>query len=84
MRYRIIADSSCDLPSDFLEKDDIDFSIVPLTITVDGKDYSPQRISNAYITWREEVYADADISLQAKINRTCVLVLMAILKDELP
>ena len=46
--------------------------------------YSPQRISNAYITWREEVYADADIPLQAKINRTCVLVLMAILKDELP
>lgn len=46
--------------------------------------YSPQRISNAYITWREEVYADADISLQSKINRTCVLVLMAMLKDELP
>ena len=39
MRYRIIADSSCDLPSDFLEKDDIDFSIVPLTITVDSKDF---------------------------------------------
>lgn len=46
--------------------------------------YSPQRISNAYITWREEVFADADIPLQAKINRTCVLVLMAMLKDELP
>lgn len=46
--------------------------------------YSPQRISNAYITWREEVYADADIPLQTKINKTCVLVLMAILKDELP
>ena len=39
MRYRIIADSSCDLPSDFLEKDDIDFSIVPLTITIDGKEF---------------------------------------------
>lgn len=46
--------------------------------------YSPQRISNAYITWREEMFADADIPLQAKINRTCVLVLMAMLKDELP
>ena len=46
--------------------------------------YSPQRISNAYITWREEVFADSDIPLQAKINRTCVLVLMAMLKDELP
>ena len=44
---------------------------------------SPQRISNAYITWKE-VYADADIPLQAKINKTCVLVLMAMLKDELP
>ncbi|MBQ7094105.1 MAG: DegV family protein, partial [Clostridia bacterium] len=39
MRYRIIADSSCDLPSDFLEKDNIDFSIVPLTITIDGKEF---------------------------------------------
>lgn len=45
---------------------------------------SPQRISNAYITWQEELFADADIPLQAKINRTCVLVLMALLKDELP
>lgn len=44
---------------------------------------SPLRISNAYIDWKE-VFADADIPLQAKINRTCVLVLMAILKDELP
>jgi len=46
--------------------------------------YSPQHISNAYITWREEVFADVDIPLQAKINHTCVLVLMAMLKDELP
>jgi len=44
---------------------------------------SPQRISNAYITW-DEVFADADIPHQAKIDRTCVLVLMAMLKDELP
>lgn len=39
MKYRIIADSSCDLPSDFLEKDDIDFSVVPLTITIDGMEF---------------------------------------------
>lgn len=44
---------------------------------------SPQHISNAYITW-SDIFADADIPPQAKINRTCVLVLMAILKDELP
>lgn len=44
---------------------------------------APQHISNAYITW-SDIFADADISLQSKINRTCVLVLMAILKDELP
>lgn len=44
---------------------------------------APQHISNAFITW-SDIFADADISLQAKINRTCVLVLMAILKDELP
>lgn len=45
---------------------------------------SPQRISNAYITWGTEVFADAKLPRQARINRTCVLVLMAILKDELP
>lgn len=44
---------------------------------------APQHISNACITW-SDIFADADISPQAKINRTCVLVLMAILKDELP
>ena len=38
MRYRIIADSSCDLPSDFLKDDGIDFSVVPLKISIDGKE----------------------------------------------
>lgn len=39
MKSRIIADSSCDLPSDFLEKDGIDFSIVPLTIIVGDREF---------------------------------------------
>ncbi|MGL4607336.1 MAG: DegV family protein [Eubacteriaceae bacterium] len=39
MRSRIISDSSCDLPSDFLEKDGIDFSIVPLKIIVGDKEF---------------------------------------------
>lgn len=39
MKYRIVADSSCDLPLDFLEKDGIDFSLVPLKILVDGKEF---------------------------------------------
>ena len=39
MRYRIIADSSCDLPSDFLKDDGIDFSVVPLKISIDGKEF---------------------------------------------
>lgn len=39
MKSRIVTDSSCDLPSDFLEKDDIDFSIVPLTIIVGDRQF---------------------------------------------
>lgn len=39
LRSRIISDSSCDLPSDFLEKDGIDFSIVPLKIIVGDKEF---------------------------------------------
>lgn len=39
MKYRIIADSSCDLPMDFLKEDDIDFSVVPLKIMIDGKEF---------------------------------------------
>lgn len=39
MKSRIISDSSCDLPSDFLEKDGIDFSIVPLKIIVGDQEY---------------------------------------------
>lgn len=39
MKSRIISDSSCDLPSDFLEKDGIDFSIVPLKIIVGDREF---------------------------------------------
>ncbi|KNZ40795.1 DegV family protein [Acetobacterium bakii] len=39
MKSRIVSDSSCDLPINFLEKDDIDFSIVPLTIIVGDREF---------------------------------------------
>lgn len=39
MKPRIISDSSCDLPSDFLEKDGIDFSLVPLKIIVGDHEF---------------------------------------------
>lgn len=38
-KIRIVTDSSCDLPSDFLENTGIDFSIVPLKVIVDGKEF---------------------------------------------
>ena len=39
MKPRIISDSSCDLPKDFLEKDGIDFSLVPLKIIVGDREF---------------------------------------------
>ncbi|MDI3535752.1 MAG: hypothetical protein PWR12_537 [Eubacteriaceae bacterium] len=39
MKPRIICDSSCDLPKDFLINDNIDLSIVPLSINVDGHEF---------------------------------------------
>lgn len=39
MKPRIISDSSCDLPANFLEKDNIDFSIVPLKIIVGDHEF---------------------------------------------
>lgn len=39
MKSRIVTDSSCDLPIDFLENDGIDFSIVPLTIIVGDQEF---------------------------------------------
>jgi len=39
MKYKIIADSSCDLNKDYLKGTGIDFSVAPLTINVNGKDF---------------------------------------------
>jgi DegV family protein with EDD domain len=39
MKPQIISDSSCDLPSDFLKKDGINFSLVPLKIIVGDNEY---------------------------------------------
>ncbi|MBU4540874.1 MAG: DegV family protein [Firmicutes bacterium] len=39
MKPRIISDSSCDLPKDFLDKDGIDFSLVPLKIIVGDREF---------------------------------------------
>ena len=39
MKPRIISDSSCDLPKNFLEKDGIDFSVVPLKIIVGNHEF---------------------------------------------
>jgi DegV family protein with EDD domain len=39
VKPRIISDSSCDLPKDFLEKDGIDFSLVPLKIIVGDHEF---------------------------------------------
>ncbi|MDD3307618.1 MAG: DegV family protein [Acetobacterium sp.] len=39
MKPRIISDSSCDLPKDFLAKDGIDFSLVPLKIIVGDHEF---------------------------------------------
>lgn len=40
MKLRIVADSSCDLPQDFIKEDDcVDFSVVPLTIHLNDKEY---------------------------------------------
>ncbi len=39
MKYKIIADSSCDLNKDYLKKTEIDFSVAPLTINVNGEDF---------------------------------------------
>ncbi len=39
MKYKIIADSSCDLDKNYLDGTGIDFGIAPLTINVNGKDF---------------------------------------------
>lgn len=39
MKYRIIADSSCDLTNDYYKDDDIDFKVAPLTIHVKDEEF---------------------------------------------
>jgi DegV family protein with EDD domain len=39
MKYKIIADSSCDLEKKDVQYDNIDFAVVPLTIHVDNKEF---------------------------------------------
>lgn len=39
MKYKIIADSSCDLTKDYLKKTEIGFSLAPLIINVNGSDF---------------------------------------------
>lgn len=39
MKYKIITDSSCDLDINYLNKTEIDFSIIPLIINIDGQDF---------------------------------------------
>lgn len=39
MKYKIVVDSSCDLKNDYIKDEDVGFEVVPLTITVDGKEY---------------------------------------------
>lgn len=38
-KYKIIVDSSCDLPADAIVDDEIDFEVVPLTIHIQNKEF---------------------------------------------
>lgn len=49
MKPRIISDSSCDLPTNFLEKDGIDFSIVPLKIIVGDHEFIDDETLNTKV-----------------------------------
>lgn len=37
--FKIIADSSCDLKNDYINEENIEFQVVPLSIHVDGKEF---------------------------------------------
>lgn len=39
MKYKIVVDSSCDLPMDYIKDKDVGFQVVPLTIRIDGIDF---------------------------------------------
>lgn len=58
--YKIVVDSSCNLTKDYIKDPEIGFQIVPLTITIDGKDYvddenvNPQDILDALSKTKEK------------------------------
>ena len=39
MKYKIVVDSSSNLKSDYIKDENVGFEVVPLTISVDGKDF---------------------------------------------
>lgn len=39
MKFKIVADSSCDLRNDYIQDENVSFEIVPLTINIDGESY---------------------------------------------
>ncbi|MBC3804940.1 DegV family EDD domain-containing protein [Acetobacterium fimetarium] len=49
MKPRIISDSSCDLPANYLEKDGIDFSVVPLKIIVGDHEFIDDETLNTKV-----------------------------------
>lgn len=49
MKPRIISDSSCDLPANYLEKDCIDFSVVPLKIIVGDHEFIDDETLNTKV-----------------------------------
>jgi len=49
VKPRIISDSSCDLPANYLEKDGIDFSVVPLKIIVGDHEFIDDETLNTKV-----------------------------------
>ena len=37
MKFKIVADSSCDLTKDYIQDKDVGFEIIPLSINVEGE-----------------------------------------------
>ena len=60
MKPRIISDSSCDLPLNFLAKEDIDFSVVPLKIIVGDHEFiDDETINTKELVAAMKEYKDA-------------------------
>jgi DegV family protein with EDD domain len=59
-RYKIVVDSSSNLPSDFISDPEVGFEVVPLVIRIDGKDYvdhpgtDPEEMLKAFHTTKEK------------------------------